>query len=149
MFLKMKIPGKSGISGTPLPCAFTSLGCGPVPLLSVTPRQCSLQRLGYNKKPVRQKVVPKKVESFKRHQSVYDKKCTIPSGSRKTHDCPWPKIRTWPTRAQQPAGSLFVSMSKPGCTSSPGFWLLMDIWAGTEVSSCIFARQTSHNSSRV
>lgn len=35
---------------------------------------------------------------------------------------PWPEIRTWPARTQQPAGSLFVSMKKLDSMASPHYW---------------------------
>lgn len=144
MFLKTKTSGKSGISDTSLPCAFTSLGCG----LSLC-RLChwdSVSCCATTTKLLGKRWGPEKVQSCKRHQSVYDKNGTIPSGRMKTHGCPWPRIRTWPTRVQQPAGSLVVSIRNPGSISSPGFWLLTDIGAGAEISSCSFARVTSHNS---
>lgn len=80
------------------------------------------------------------VESRERQRSVHKKKCTIPSGGMRTHGHPWPRIRTWAARTQQPAGSLFVSTRKPGGMASSEYRLLTDIGAGAEMPQLLFCQ---------
>jgi len=149
-FWRQKYVGKVTLVISTFCCAFLSLGHGLSLVLSVPLRQCRLQMLCSNNKDVSwQRWEHRglwKLSHMRDTDQFMRKKSTIPSGGLETCGRPWPRVRTWPARTQQPAGSFFVSMRKPGSMASAEYWLLTDIGAGAEMPSCFFARGTSHSS---
>lgn len=155
MVMKIKICGKIDVIVIIFSCIFPSLHSG---LVLVKQRNClywgrNLCRecsliWKYCRLAKARRWGPTEIELCERHRSVQEekKKSTIVSGSVKIQGHPWPRIRTWPARTQQPAGSLFVSVKELDSMASWQYWLQTNTGAWAERPSCSFARGTSHNS---